>query len=1439
MPATSSAPGAQPEAVKRPKVKRKPKPPPTTTVNATLGGAGVAATERAASRAERDVTPPEIEAVASGKSVQRVKKERKAKKARQEAAALKKLLKVQKANDLDTYNVEKFQRVAERDLKTGKVTPDPRPMSAADLTGETARRVSRHGAVGEISPKVAATGRQLLYGSKDPSVLEVAAAIAPLPAWKAAKAGQTILRGGKVLRTADKAADAKKVAKAAKVTRKQARKRARGGKKVVTPKGAKATADQMGKNARARLAKQEARAAAKRAAQRAADRTVRSVTSPVVAGMAASPGEIGDRTRAFIEGTKNANVGQSAKTTLGGIPALFAYGATVASALPDAATGNPKPLAAAGKQGVEALKQLEPYVSGDAEAVEHATEEESGYVFAPLAPKGIFSKPAKAGAKATGRGIARTVEEVAKPVKAARNSRPVVRVVPKRPQKTKPGPIRKAKQVIVGTGDRKKMAQIADRSMGKAGREASIAAKGADKPAAKLGKRHGPEAESLAVVMHVHGVSDTNTMAQLDRILDDHRAHPDDPHIANERKAIEWAKNHPEVFEDKHLWQTVDRAREYTDPMVTSESSKFVNQGRVAGTVPRHEMVPAAARPLTDANTRKGAWDDVRELKSEARELKTKARESRARAKEAKGQRRQQLIQQARVFERGSKRRQGKADELEDILEPYSRPGAKPSPATKRIDWDAEMNERFMENVRSERHPDANDPGWASDKTPHDMVGDLGGPQVQTAGPRAPRTKSGSAGAQDIADRSFAGFLVNSVRGPRMQRGVNEFVRGVIKEFKVKVPGTDRYVVKSAREANELIADGLLDPREFVFVPIRHVKQSVKAEKFDLGGYHTELMDTLNAEINGLESTRGTKYVIMRRENAIEFADQLNPEIGGLEGFLGGAATVGSRAILGTNPAWLEAQFVNELTQAAVAVNPGRILRARQTLYRFAKQHPRAAEDFRAFAGDSPSSLESLNKTHQRGVPNPADAYEAYRFSRQTIGAQVLDDILHFRALGKVDKAKSGAIRSHTLAAAIDRELNSVPAQARREVKHFFRGLAGAQDLEYRMAKELQGLSRPEQLRRWTEDPRLHGMRQEHLNYLDDVIGNWTAFTRFERRFAPVTMFYPYLRMSLRWTFSSYPKRHPIKAQLLYLLGQQNNEELEKLLGRGPSFYESSFPVVRDEEGRLDEDHGGVLPGGARFGAPGGNFLVESMGSGKVSGLGRGLNPLLQMGAGAIWGLDTYTGEKAKKFEGSFGQQLRDRGMAAAQQLLSLPGPLRTGIGPFPELGNLGEEQSGASKGFDTLDPAKDERSILNPFIGLSAEKFKTKSDLSRSFEQTDMGPESEAGQLYDMVETYGYDKTMKMLKRQAQGKIDIAESEVIPDLPETDDPQMDEVFKLYYKLKDKASKASKKSSRPKVRVRPTTDSVFGGATGTPIFGGSGASGSSIFESSGGQPLFK
>jgi hypothetical protein len=203
-------------------------------------------------------------------------------------------------------------------------------------------------------------------------------------------------------------------------------------------------------------------------------------------------------------------------------------------------------------------------------------------------------------------------------------------------------------------------------------------------------------------------------------------------------------------------------------------------------------------------------------------------------------------------------------------------------------------------------------------------------------------------------------------------------------------------------------------------------------------------------------------------------------------------------------------------------------------------------------------------------------------------------------------------------------------------------------------------------------------------------MGNWRALTRHEAKFAPLVVFYPFVRYSLRWMFWSFPKEHPVKATILSFLAQQNANELEKLIGGSPSnWLDYAVPVYTGSHGT-----DAVMPGGTRI-APGTNALVTAIGKGQVEGLASGLNPAVGIGVTAITGVDPYTGEKVADTP-------LEHGLLATNALLSMFAPARAA-----GLNRVGEgEQSPSSKVYEATDPERGTRSFAFPFLPQSGEKY-------------------------------------------------------------------------------------------------------------------------------------
>lgn len=1137
-------------------------------------------------------------------------------------------------------------------------------------------------------------------GATGPTLEEFGNIAATIAGSGATSAIRGTLRAATAARTAKatKAATSARAARATPKPPKSAPKKTR----------AKAAAKRPAQKAKARYSKPERKMRKARRVQRYANLA----TNPVAVPVATS-----DPGRAFVEGNIRANPAKAAATTLEAVPATFAFlGSAAASAYRAARTGDTGPLKGTARAGKEAFKALEPLVSGDPEKVEQAVEDDVGYVFAPLLPRGAVSAPARAvgrAAKATGKGAARTARGIA----------------PQGPPPSGgPGPLRHAAQVVGGRKTRKRVAQLRARTVEPERRAGVRVAHEIERKARRskgarsLHNLHGPEAGAAAVVIARYGVTRKNP---LDRLEDVRRSLDEsDVNYVNTAKTIEWVKQHPKVLEDKNLWRTVAELKKGTDAVATSPRATHLAQGRVAGVLPPEKRVPTKARPYTRATTREDAHQDVKETQAKVKRLRqeaardthkaellrAKVRERAARlggnvhridtTKETPLNRKLQEILELEAGARGkiaeAKAESRRAKALSRELRPFTTGDTPPSRRQRRPKWEAELVREYVDDVRANRHPDLDDPAWLAERDPaFQPIGGLGGPDIPSIGARAAHIKTGRAERTDVAERSLTAALKDSIIAPRTQRGIHRFIRRFEDEFSEarKIDGHDRRVVTAA-QWNRLVDRGEVDPRTHAPLPVRHFKQAVESEGFDLAEFHGELTNWMATDMRRLDKTPGTKYAIYPREALREFADQLNPNRGAFEAATSTLGSAATRIVL-FSPAWLAAQVVNEGTQALSAVGAHGMGGAAADLIRLRRSDPDGYQSLLHLSGDSAPAAQPVPPRISMSASDYASYGDAVRAARKTPVGRFLHDAVRLRTFANLDRWKSTRIRAMVALAHSNKELGT-----------FTRGLSGMLRSQAHISAQLKGMTRRERNAWLAKNPKAV---QRHLDYADDVMGNWDSFTRFERQFGPLAAFYPYLRMSFRWTFMTYPKRHPVKAQILYLLAQQNRDELEKVLGTEPTFLEGAMPVVYGKDGEPDA----VLPAGQRFGAPGSNAILEAVGRENVTGILRALNPAIGAGVHGVTGLDPFSGDKVAQKPGEIG-------LHALNQLLSLSPAVRVA-----GANKVGEgEESEVAKVFKEIDPNRAVRSALNPFIPLSAERARMQTTLSRALDAVKDDPE-------------------------------------------------------------------------------------------------------------------
>ena len=568
--------------------------------------------------------------------------------------------------------------------------------------------------------------------------------------------------------------------------------------------------------------------------------------------------------------------------------------------------------------------------------------------------------------------------------------------------------------------------------------------------------------------------------------------------------------------------------------------------------------------------------------------------------------------------------------------------------------------------------------------------------------PGGVKTRTGALQRMGAVEEGLGALVRGSIRNPVGRRKVFGMWRQFLKERSVQLNGRREF---TSDEIGRMYDDRVINPKDTVAVPrqlykrtfdeAQVLKSTAEETSFAFDDFLTEMEQSLRHNALELGAPKKDRlYMLVPREALEELVSQSRSQTG-IGAGLTRAQRITSRLILGTSPAWLSMQFIAEGAQALAAVNPVDFVRG---LRAFRKLTPEEQWGFQAMAGESPGAgqLGLMRTTLDPGdYRNAANALSV--MNRTPLGRAV-KSTAKLEALGHVDRWKSSVIRRGVAGAHVLR-LN-------REVNGFLGGVRNLWKAEDKLFRQLKGKT-PEQQMAWVQkNPKA---ATEIAQYVDDVMGNWTALTRYEQNVAPLVIFYPFLRMSLRWVLRSYPKRHPVKSGILQYLGAANAVQLEQLLQGEPSFFSqwAQVPIYTDEDNVKLVDLSRA--------APGGNAIFEAIGGNTdpATALTRTLNPVVGAVATGLYGKD------------SFGEEVDNKGLAAVEALLSLPTALRlmdqatTLPGAAEGRFDPGQETgSSASKAFEKLSPDKVLRSGLLPVLPLSVENERGKVKLGKLLDE-------------------------------------------------------------------------------------------------------------------------
>lgn len=810
----------------------------------------------------------------------------------------------------------------------------------------------------------------------------------------------------------------------------------------------------------------------------------------------------------------------------------------------------------------------------------------------------------------------------------------------------------------------------------------------------------------------------------------------------------------PSIVSHPKVRQLLEKAvaREADSPIARAgegRRAKYAGQASLLGVQDAVDRVPMATRKFTDATDRAGAWDDLQKSEATARNLRVEARRALALANDVvggdplerplhqrlaednvhpdaavkAGQLRdtaRNLYDQARALEKHNKA-------FRSSLDKYTRPGAAVSSRARRKLWDPQLLDEMVEETKAK----AADPAAALGQEPgsipalaepvyshHAELRDIG----QEVGTKGASTKAtsvqhvrrfandpASLAFRDQVDRSFKSFVQGTYRDPYKRAGLQKFNRDFFSKNHIQLEverdgkAAKKGLVTKA-EFNDARAGGKLS-RQYVWVPVADYREPFRTagtlENADQARTAKEV-----AAHDARKKTEGPRGLVVLKSKYDEYQAQVDPPKWLAERFVNGASRTAG-AILLMSPAWVASQTIAELlpmlmADPRLAVNPAKWVQLHKAIAEQRDVDPRAARLWSAVAGEGEPRMIGTRQQAPGYQPAHSDFADFPRALEHNPAVRALFHTVKGDPLFMFDRWRQTKYREILAAAKVDKDLNS-----------FWAALRGAVTKQARLSDELKGLPLEEAMRKITTDPHYAPYMREIHDYVNDIQGNWHAFTKYERQFAPLSVFYAFIRYAFRWPLA-FARNHPVSATVNYFLAQQNANQIEKLLGghKPVTFAQFADPVVTGVDGKQS-----VLPLGTRI-TPGLSGPSQGVLEGSVPQAAIGsLNPLLGALVSTVTGVDNFGQQHSGEDEPLvLGAHLS----LGAKALMSTP-PLLRFLG-------VGESHSQTAEELHANDPNRKVRSFIDPALPESGKGFRANNEIIESIEQYESEKQANGG---------------------------------------------------------------------------------------------------------------